>query len=56
MSKKIIDYSSDSIFKASKRVAKTALKNIQPPPIPITEMPTNGYRYINTSNSLLMEW
>jgi hypothetical protein len=40
MSKKIIDYSSDSIFKASKRVAKTALKNIQPPPMPITEMPT----------------
>ena len=40
MSKKIIDYSKDSIFQASKRVAKTALKNIQPPPMPITEMPT----------------
>jgi hypothetical protein len=40
MSKKIIDYSKDSIFQASKRVAKTALKNIQPPPMPMTEMPT----------------
>ena len=33
--KSYIDYSDDSIIKASKQVSKMALKNIQPPPIPV---------------------
>jgi len=35
-----IDYSNDSFFKANQKVAKIALKNIQPPPVPITDLST----------------
>jgi hypothetical protein len=34
---KNIDYSSDSLIKASARLAKIALKNVQPPPLPVID-------------------
>jgi len=37
---KQIDYSQDSMIKANQRIAKVALKNIQPPPVPQTDMET----------------